>query len=188
MADEEGIPFDEHDGEHLRGVGRMEALELLLKKSSRAYSPEEKEELATRKNNYYRDSLGTLSPADILPGVSTCLQALRERGIKLAIGSSSKNARPILEAIGLPESFDVVVDGTHISRSKPAPEVFQLAAARLGVPAAQCLVVEDAVAGVDAALAAGMPVLAVGFATGHPQATLKAADLSHIAVERMLGA
>jgi beta-phosphoglucomutase len=187
MADEESIPFDEHDGEHLRGVGRMEALEMLLKKSPRAYSPEEKEKLATRKNNYYRDSLVSLSPADILPGVTDCLKALRERGIKMAIGSSSKNARPILEAIGLPDAFKIVVDGTHISRSKPDPEVFLLAAERLGITPAKCLVVEDAVAGVDAGLAAGMPVLAVGFATGHPKATLKAEDLSHITVDRMLG-
>jgi beta-phosphoglucomutase len=143
--------------------------------------------MATRKNTIYRESLRALSADDILPGVADVLKGLRERGIKLAIGSSSKNAGPILLAIGLDKTFDAVVDGTHIVRSKPDPEVFLLAGERVGVPADQCLVVEDADAGVDAGIAAGMPVLAVGSAVAHPGATIRAADLSEITLEEMLG-
>ena len=187
LADAEGIPFTRQDNERLRGVSRMESLDILLEKSTRKYSGAEKEEMATRKNTIYRESLKELSPADILPGVAEVLKGLRERGIKIAIGSSSKNAGPILVAIGLDKTFDEVVDGTHIARSKPDPEVFTLAGKQLGVPPDQCLVVEDADAGVDAGLAAGMPVLAVGSAVAHPGATLKSADLSNISLDEMLG-
>lgn len=186
LADEEGIPFTREDNERLRGVSRMESLELILEKASRSYSIEEKRAMAERKNAYYRDSLGALSPADILPGVMETLKELRRRGVKLAIGSSSKNAGPILKAIGLQDAFDAVADGTHIERSKPDPEVFTLAGRRLGVSPPQCLVVEDADAGVEAGLAAGMPVLAVGSAAGHPRASLSARDLSQISVDAML--
>lgn len=186
LADEEGIPFDRHDNERLRGVSRMESLEIILEKSSRTYSADEKNALADRKNRYYRDLLKHLSPADLLPGVQSVLDQLRARGLKIAIGSSSKNAGPILQAIGLGAAFDVVVDGTHITNSKPDPEVFTLAGRQLGVPPAQCLVVEDANAGVDAGLAAGMPVLAVGSAIRHPGATLRAPDLAQVDVEVML--
>lgn len=188
LADEEGIPFTRHDNERLRGVSRMESLEIILEKSGKAYSEKEKHALAERKNDYYRTSLGQLSPRDILPGVMDVLVGLRKNGIKIGIGSSSKNAGPILKAIGLGTTFDVVVDGTHISKSKPDPEVFTLAGQRLGVQPRECLVVEDADAGVEAGLAAGMPVLAVGSATAHPRATLKAKSLADITVEDMLGA
>jgi beta-phosphoglucomutase len=107
-------------------------------------------------------------------------------GVKTAVAPSSKNARAILEAVGLADAFDAVVDGTHIRRSKPDPEVFTLAGQRLGVPPTQCLVVADAEAGVDAGLAAGMPVLAVGSAASHPAATLRADDLAHITLDEML--
>jgi len=186
LADSEGVPFTRGDNERLRGVSRMESLDILLEKASRSYSAAEREEMATRKNTIYRESLKALSPADILPGVPDVLKGLRERNIKIAIGSSSRNAGPILVAIGLDTTFDVVVDGTHIAKSKPDPEVFTLAGRKLGVPADQCLVVEDADAGVDAGIAAGMPVLAVGSAVAHPGATLKAKDLSAISLDEML--
>jgi beta-phosphoglucomutase len=188
LADEEGIPFTRHDNERLRGVSRMESLDIILEKSTRTYSEAEKHALATRKNDFYRVSLGQLSPKDILPGVMDVLAGLRQRQVKIGIGSSSKNAGPILKAIGLGHTFDVVVDGTHISKSKPDPEVFTKAGQQMGVPPQACLVVEDADAGVDAGLAAGMPVLAVGSATAHPKATLKAKNLAEITVDQMLGA
>ncbi len=187
LAEAKGIPFTREDNERLRGVSRMESLDILLEKATGTYSDAEKASMATLKNTGYRDSLKDLSPADILPGVKEVLQGLRARGIKIAIGSSSKNAGPILAAIGLENAFDAVVDGTHIERSKPDPEVFILAGQQLGVPPEQCLVVEDADAGVDAGIAAGMPVLAVGSATGHPGATLRAADLSKISLDEILG-
>jgi beta-phosphoglucomutase len=187
LAEAEGIPFEREDNERLRGVSRMESLDIILEKATRDYSDEEKEAMATRKNDIYGESLKQLSPSDILPGVMDVLTGLRERGVKMAIGSSSKNALPILPAIGLAAAFDAVVDGTHIQRSKPDPQVFSMAGEQVGVSPEQCLVVEDADAGVDAGLAAGMPVLAVGAATGHADATLKAADLTEITLDQMLG-
>jgi beta-phosphoglucomutase len=186
LAEAEGIPFSREDNERLRGVSRMESLDIILEKASKSYTDEQKLEMATRKNDIYRESLKDLTPADILPGVPETLTDLRARGIKLAIGSSSRNAQPILKAVELDQAFDTIVDGTHIERSKPDPQVFTLAGQQLGLQPEECLVVEDADAGVDAGLAAGMPVLAVGAATGHNGATLKAADLAGISIEDML--
>jgi beta-phosphoglucomutase len=186
LAESEGIPFSREDNERLRGVSRMESLEIVLEKATRDYTDEEKKAMATRKNDIYRESLKKLTPSDILPGVLKVLDGLRQRGVKMAIGSSSKNAQPILKAIGLDDAFDVVVDGTHIERSKPDPQVFSMAGVQLGLAPEECLVVEDADAGVDAGLAADMPVLAVGAATGHSGATLKAADLTVITLDEVL--
>jgi beta-phosphoglucomutase len=186
LAESEGIPFSREDNERLRGVSRMESLEIVLEKATRDYTDEEKKAMATRKNDIYRESLKKLTPSDILPGVLKVLDGLRQRGVKMAIGSSSKNAQPILKAIGLDDAFDVVVDGTHIERSKPDPQVFSMAGVQLGLAPEECLVVEDADAGVDAGLAADMPVLAVGAATGHSGATLKASDLTAITLDEVL--
>ena len=186
LADAEGIPFDRTDNERLRGVSRMESLDILLEKATKPYSDAAKLDMAERKNAIYRGLLERLSPADLLPGVAAVLEGLRARGVKVAIGSSSKNAGPILRAIGLAVAFDAVADGTHITRSKPDPEVFTLAANRVAVAPEHCLVVEDAHAGVEAGLAAGMRVLAVGSAADHPSATLRAKDLSAISLEDIL--
>jgi beta-phosphoglucomutase len=186
LADAEGIPFDRADTQRLRGVSRMESLEIVLEKAATPYSDAAKLDMAERKNAIYRGLLERLSPADLLPGVAAVLDGLRARGVKVAIGSSSKNAGPILQAIGLAEAFDAVADGTHITRSKPDPEVFTLAANRVAVAPEYCLVVEDAHAGVEAGLAAGMRVLAVGSAADHPSATLRAKDLSAISLEDIL--
>jgi beta-phosphoglucomutase len=186
LADAWEIPFDRTMNDRLRGVSRMESLEIVLERSARKFSTEEKREMADCKNAAYCELLKTLSPADILPGVVETIRALKERRVKIAIGSSSKNARTILRAVGLEETFDVIADGNHITRSKPDPEVFTIAARQLGVSPEECLVVEDAEAGVEAALAAGMSVLAVGAAAGHPGATRSAKDLSRIAVDDLL--
>lgn len=186
LADAEGIPFTREDNERLRGVSRMESLDILLEKAAKSYTDEEKLAMATRKNALYRDLLQKLSPADILPGVPAFLADLQAAGVRIAIGSSSKNAGPILAAIGLANTFAAVVDGTHIARSKPDPEVFVLAGQRLGVAPENCLVVEDAAAGVDAGIAAGMRVLAVGSARTHPGATLRAEGLDKITAQSAL--
>jgi beta-phosphoglucomutase len=186
MADGERIPFDREDNERLRGVSRMESLDILLERATRSYADSEKIKIAEGKNAIYRDLLKNLTPSDILPGVQATLKALRDRGIKLAIGSSSKNARPILAAIGLDGFFDAVVDGTDIQRSKPDPEVFVLAGMQVGVCPEHCLVVEDAHAGVEAGLAAGMFVLAVGSACTHSGAHYRAHDLSKARLEEIL--
>ncbi len=180
LADAEGISFDRTDNERLRGVSRMESLDIILEKAGREYSEAEKLEMATRKNENYRELILELTPNDILPGVMHFLTELKGRGVKLAIGSSSKNSPAILERIGLTGFFDAEADGNDIKRSKPDPEVFLLAADRLGLAPSSCLVVEDADAGVESALAAGMQVLGVGSAMNHPKATLRAPDLSVI--------
>ncbi len=177
MADEEGIYFDEVINQRLRGVSRMDSLEIILEKATRTYSPDEKKKLADRKNGYYRQLIQELTPDRILPGVMSILEGLRKEGFKVAVGSSSKNAPLILERIGLKETFDVVVGGNDITKSKPDPEVFLLAAERLKVDPAHCVVVEDADAGIEAALAADMRVIGVGAAAGNPRATWRAQAL-----------
>jgi len=186
LAHEEEIPFTEKDNEQLKGVSRMESLEIILKQSQKSYTAEAKVNMAERKNSYYRDLLKNLSPSHILPGVLHFLKSLERQGIRVAIGSSSKNAVPILHKLGLIQSFEAVADGTNIKKSKPDPEVFLLAASLLSIPPTNCLVVEDAEAGVDAGLAAGMKVLAVGSASSLEKATFRAKDLSHITTDQLL--
>jgi len=186
LAHEEEIPFTEKDNEQLKGVSRMESLEIILKQSQKSYTAEAKVDMAERKNSYYRDLLKNLSPSHILPGVLHFLKSLERQGIRVAIGSSSKNAVPILHKLGLIQSFEAVADGTNIKKSKPDPEVFLLAASLLSIPPTNCLVVEDAEAGVDAGLAAGMKVLAVGSASSLEKVTFRAKDLSHITTDQLL--
>jgi beta-phosphoglucomutase len=182
LADDEGISFSREDNERCRGVSRMGSLEVVLEKATCSYSLEEKEEMATRKNNYYVEMLQNISPDDILPGAMEFIRALQKRGIKTAIGSSSRNAPVILERIGLSETFDAVADGNDIRRSKPDPEVFLLAAEKLGIAPERCWVVEDANAGVEAAVAAGMKCLAVGSAAGCPGAHYSADRLGTVSL------
>jgi len=162
MADEETIPFDRETNERLRGVSRMESLAIILERSTRTYTDAERQELAQRKNGYYVKSLERLGYESVLDGALDTVTKIRNLGVLQAVGSSSKNARTILNRTGLTHLFDAVVDGTMISRSKPDPEVFLKAAAALDVPPERCLVVEDAVAGVQAGVAAGMRCFAVG--------------------------
>lgn len=177
MADEERIPFDRTINERLRGVSRMESLNIILERATKTYTDQEKQEMAARKNAYYVDLIGSLTPKDILPGAMATLALLRARGIRIAIGSSSKNTPIILKQIGLDNAFDAVADGNQITRSKPDPEVFLLAAKLLGLEPGRCLVVEDADAGVAAALAGGMQALGVGSAARSPKATYRAENL-----------
>jgi beta-phosphoglucomutase len=186
LADSLRIPFDRESNDRLRGVSRMESLEMILGKSAKRYSLDEKREMAERKNTYYRELVAGLSAADILPGVVDMIAALKDRQVKIAIGSSSKNARSILRAVGLENDFDVIADGNHISRSKPDPEIFTIAAKQLGISPEECLVVEDAEAGVDAGLAAGMEVFAVGAAAKHPRVTRCSENLSCLSADELL--
>lgn len=186
MSDEEGILFNREINMRLRGVSRMQSLEIILERAEKTYTPNEKEELAARKNQYYVELLQKLSPADILPGVLQVLKELKERGIRLAIGSSSKNTPFILDKIGLGSFFDAVADGNQIQRSKPDPEVFLLAASKLGMKPSNCIVVEDAEAGIEAALAAGMKAAAVSAAAHMETADVRGKDLEAIGAEGLL--
>ncbi len=171
----------------LRGVGRMQSLDFLLEKATKTYTDEEKIELAARKNGYYRQSLQNLTPKDILPGVMDILEELKKRGIKISIGSSSKNSPKILECVGLATYFDATSDGNDITKSKPDPEVFLIAAERMGIPPEECLVIEDAKAGVEAGLGGNMKVLGVGAAEEDERAHLRAKDMASVTVDQLLG-
>lgn len=186
LAEEEGIYFDYNINQRLRGVSRMESLEIILENSPRDYSAAEKITFAARKNRYYQELIKTLTHSNILPGVKDFLEESRRKGIKIAIGSSSKNCQLILSQIGLTDYFDVTVDGNDISKSKPDPEVFLTAAKRLGIVSENCLVIEDAEAGVEAALKGGMRVLGVGSASEIKKATIRAIDLSKISITDIL--
>lgn len=161
LAEREGIFFNREINHRLRGVSRKESLEIILEQSHKSYTEAEKEEMMTFKNDIYRESLSALSKKDILPGILDFLSFLKERGIKTAIGSSSKNTLPILSYIGLTSQFDAIVDGTMIERSKPDPEVFTKAGLAMNVIPRECLVIEDAVAGIEAAKRAEMSAVAV---------------------------
>lgn len=166
VSDRLGVPFDEQKNNRLRGVSRMESLAIILEDYPEPVSDGEREALAEEKNSHYRRFLGEMTPDSLDSDTKRVLNCLRQRGIKLAIGSSSKNARYILERIGLAEFFDAVCDGSNITHSKPHPQVFLMAAEALGERPVDCLVVEDAVAGVMAAHAGGMDCAAIGDAAG----------------------
>ena len=166
LADRLGIPFSREVNSRFRGVSRMACMNILEELGGKHYTDSEKIAYADWKNEYYRELLAQMSPADLSQEVRSTLDALRARGLKLAVGSSSKNAKFILQRIGLSDYFDAVSDGTNISRSKPDPEVFLKAAEYLGLAPSDCLVVEDAVSGVEAAHAGGMKAATVGDAAG----------------------
>jgi kojibiose phosphorylase len=160
LAEEEGLAFDRQMNEQLRGVPRRESLQLIL--GDRPTTEAAMTEMMARKNGYYQELLTQLSPADLLPGVADLLDLLDRAGIPYAVASASKNATEAVTRLGLAHRLAVVADGNSVRRQKPAPDLFRYAAARLNRPPAACLVVEDAAAGIEAAVAAGMPALALG--------------------------
>ena len=162
LADRLGIPFDRSINNRLRGVSRMESLEIVLEKSQKQYTQQEKLAFAEEKNQLYRQLLAEMSRQDLSDEVERTLNALRSPNLKLAIGSSSKNTPYILERIGLSHFFDAVADGNCITHSKPNPEVFLKAADMIDLQPTDCLVVEDAHAGVEAAVSGGFDCAAIG--------------------------
>lgn len=180
LADREGIFFERAINERLRGVSRMESLAIILERAEKKYSEEEKVEMATYKNDFYRESLSELTPDHTFKGVIEFLDFLTGKGIKIAIGSSSRNAKFILKQIALFDAFEAISDGTNITNSKPDPEVFLMAADMLGVAPEKCLVVEDAEAGVDAASTGGMDSLGVYAASDYSENTYSAKDIQSV--------
>ena len=180
IADDEGIYFDRKINERLRGVSRAESLEIILERAAAVYSPEEKAALMEKKNNIYRELLKNMDPGDVTEEVRSTLRELKERGYGLAIGSSSKNTRFILERTALTDAFDGISDGNMISRSKPDPEVFIKAAGILGLKNEECLVIEDAISGINAANAAGFHSVGIGPAAECDEAEFKISFFSEI--------
>lgn len=160
LADEEGLPFTREDNEHLRGVSRRDSLMLILK--GRVYPEARIQEMMTRKNNYYLKFIQEIAPRDLLPGAKELLEELRAAGYKVALGSASKNARDVLERLGIIQLFDAIADGYSVERQKPAPDLFWFAAKELNLQPAECVVVEDAAAGIEAARAGGFRSVGLG--------------------------
>jgi len=162
LAKELGIELTPDHNERLKGVSRMRSLEIILELGGISLSNDEKEKLANKKNVWFVDYIERMVPEEIFPGVRSLIHELKARGIKVALASSSKNAKTVIQLLGIQNEFDAVVDGGMITHSKPHPEIFLLAASRLGVAPHECLVFEDAEAGVEAALAAGMKCIGIG--------------------------
>lgn len=180
IAHQEGIEFNQEINHRLRGVSRMESLEIILEKASKRYTDHEKLTLATLKNNLYVELLTHLSDKDILPGVMDVLDELKKKNIKIAIGSSSKNTPMILKQIGLSHTFDAVADGNDVSRSKPFPDVFLKASEKLKTASYHCVVVEDAEAGIEAAKRAGMIACALSDARKSSRADYRFTDIREL--------
>lgn len=179
IADKLGIYFDRQINNKLRGVSRMDSLEIILGKSN-TFSSIEKEILAEEKNELYREFLSRLTPASVAVEVRETLDKIRETGFKTAIGSSSKNTRYILERTNLIQYFNAISDGNNISKSKPDPEVFLKASEYIALSPSECIVVEDAHAGIDAAKAGGFIAVAIGDAITHEGADYKINNITEI--------
>ena len=181
IADEMGIPFDETINDKLRGVSRMQSLEIILENySGEPLTDEQKSDIADRKNAIYRSYLQKMTPDDVSEEVRNTLEMLKKKGYKLAVGSSSKNAGFILEQVALRDAFDAVSDGNMITRSKPDPEVFIKAAHLIGCDPEQSAVVEDAEAGIDAAKDGGMMAVAIGNATAYDRSDIRLDTISDL--------
>ena len=162
LAEELGFEFTLEDNERLKGVSRMQSLEILIEIGNLRVSDREKLEMAEKKNALYVSYIEKMTPEETLPGVEKFLQELRAAGIRIALGSASKNAPMILERIQLSEMFDAIVDGNSIAEAKPNPEVFLKGAEKLGVLPENCVVFEDAIAGIEAAQNANMYSVGIG--------------------------
>ncbi len=162
LAGELGIDLTIQHNELLKGVSRMRSLEIILDLGGVKLSETEKERIANKKNKWFVEYVNEMKPEEIFPGVKELLKSIRSKGLKVALASSSRNAPTVIRLLNIEGEFDAVVDGTMIVHSKPDPEIFLLAASKLGVPPSACVVFEDAEAGVEAALAAGMKCVGVG--------------------------
>ncbi len=180
LANKEGIYFDKEINNKLRGVSRMDSLNIILSNSTKTYSEEEKIKLAEYKNDIYKSYLLKMKPTDISSDVLFTLHKLKELGYKVAIGSSSKNTKLILSQLNIIDLFDAISDGTLISKSKPDPEVFLLAAKMLGLSSDECIVVEDAKAGVEAGKRGGFLTIGIGDAYKDKNSDISINKLSDI--------
>jgi beta-phosphoglucomutase len=186
LAGELGFVFTPAHNERLKGVSRMRSLEILLEVGGLNPPQAERERMAAKKNAWYVEMLGGLTAKDVLPGARETLLAMRERGIRTALGSASRNTPLILDKLGIGPLLDVVIDGNTAERAKPDPQVFLLGAQALGIAPAECVVFEDAAAGIEAAHAGGMVAVGVGSAENLPEADLLVPGLYALDVDAML--
>jgi beta-phosphoglucomutase len=186
LADELGINFTIKDNERLKGVSRMASLEIILELGNRPLPMIEKEELASLKNRWYVEFISTMTPDEILPGVLDFINELKSNNIKIALGSASRNTPMILERVGLRKIFEAVADGNVVKKAKPDPEVFLKASEMLGTDPSFCVVFEDAVAGVEAALRAGMTCVGIGRNEVLNRAHLVVNGLGEMNIEKLI--
>jgi beta-phosphoglucomutase len=181
LADELGVPFGPADNERLKGVGRMQCMDIILGLGGLSMAQPEKERQAARKNAWYVELVSAMGKDEMLPGAEAYIESLRARGVGVALGSASKNAPLILDRLGISSLFDAIVDGTKVSKSKPDPEVFLAGASALGIRPALCTVFEDAAAGIEAAKRAGMYAVGIGSRAALPDADIVVAGLYELA-------
>ena len=186
LAQELGIPFTTEDYEAFLGISRAQCLELLLQKGNRSFSPQEKIRLCDRKNDRYRELIGGLTPAALLPGVPEFLRAARAEGYRIGLGSVSKNAGFLLQRLEIGPLFDAVIDGTQIVKGKPDPEVFLKGARALNLLPEQCVVFEDSAAGIEAAHRGGMKAVGIGTPQRLPKAELTAPGFAGLTPAELL--
>lgn len=188
LANELGIEFTRADNERLKGISRMESLEIILdignKQSS--YTAEEKEKLAAQKNEHYMELIKQITPNDSLPGIKQLLLDIKAAGYKLGLASVSKNAPAVMNSLQLSDQFDYMVDARTIKRGKPDPEIFLKAAEKLGVPADECIGIEDAEAGVDAIKSAGMFAVGIGSKEQLAKADLLYSNTSYLSLDELI--
>nr|WP_256760333.1 beta-phosphoglucomutase [Cohnella sp. WQ 127256] len=162
LAEQWGFEFTEADNERLKGVSRMRSLEIIIEIGGLTLSEEEKLRKAEEKNEWYLQYIHQMDHSELLPGAKEYLLQLKAKGVRIALGSASKNAVFILEKVGIADLFDAIIDGTKVSKAKPDPEVFEAGCRELGLKPSECVVFEDAEAGIKAAIAAGVYVIGIG--------------------------
>jgi beta-phosphoglucomutase len=185
LSNQLGIEFTEEDNERLKGVSRMASLEIIIEIGKKSLTEEKKLELATLKNSWYTEYISKMTPAEILPGCLDFLKELKGAGVLIAIGSASKNTPAILERVGILHLFDAVADGNNVKNAKPDPEVFLKAAELLKVRPGVCTVFEDAAAGIQAALSAGMMSIGIGSPEILKNAHLVVKGLSEMSLDKL---
>lgn len=187
LANELGFDFTEHQNELLKGVSRQQSLEILLEIGKLSLNEKHKEQLMEKKNAWYLEYIERMMPQEVLPRVQHFLDELKAHKIKLAIGSASKNAQKILTKIKLDHYFDVIIDGNVVSKAKPDPEVFLAAAHNLQIVPQNCVVFEDSLAGIEAAINGGMYCIGVGLKStlGRPGVSLVISSFAEMSYEKL---
>jgi len=186
LANELGFDINKEQDELLKGVSRMESLDILLNFGGLSFDQEKKEQLAAQKNEWYIELISHMTPEEIFPGVRELISELRDQGIKTALGSASKNAMHILEHINMVNDFDAIIDGNKITKTKPDPQIFLKAAEALNVEPKMCIVFEDAKAGIESAINANMIAIGVGHAQNLTEAKFVIPSLADITVQEIL--
>lgn len=188
LAEELDIEFTKEDNERLKGVSRMACMDIILELGQREMSDEKKIELATKKNKWYLEYVNQMDESEILPGSLELIETLKSKGIKISIGSASKNAKTILKKVGIIDLFDFISDGTIVTKAKPDPEVFTIAADEMGIDYDKCIVFEDSEAGIEAAKRVNMLAIGIGSIKNLPESDIIFTGLDQVKLEDLLNA